>query len=192
MSSQENWKQLEQQIKCCHECEGLNSPKLGTENAPGYGSKKSKIVFIGQSLCGKPCIDAQIPFTGGSGIILDQSFKKADIRKRDIYITNVVKCHPVRNRKSHKYEIQNCSKYLNKELLWLKPEVIICLGKDAWWYFDSSIRKPSVKQVKLQNRNITFHFLYHPSYIMKKPLKYREEYICRLSDIINTVVAHEK
>jgi DNA polymerase len=84
MPSEVNWKQLEQQIKSCHECEGMNSVELGTENAPGYGNKKSKIIFIGQSLCGKPCIDAQIPFTGGSVNFLTNHLKKP-IFKRRIY-----------------------------------------------------------------------------------------------------------
>ena len=132
MSTETNWEQLRRQIESCNKCEGLNSVELGTKNAPGFGNKESKIVFIGQSLCGKPCIDAQIPFTGGSGKLLDRAFERANIAKKDIYITNVVKCHPVNNRKSHEHEIENCSSYLKRELSWIAPDTIICLGKDAW------------------------------------------------------------
>ena len=66
-----DWDKMQLAIKSCSLCEGLNSHQLGTLNAPGYGNKGSKVVFIGQSLCGRPCIDAQIPFTGGSGKLLD-------------------------------------------------------------------------------------------------------------------------
>ena len=189
MNTINNWKQLEQQIKSCCKCEGLNSIELGTQNAPGYGNKNSKIVFVGQSLCGKPCIEAQIPFTGGSGKVLDQAFGKADILKKDIYITNVVKCHPVNNRKSHLHEISNCSPYLKNELMWIAPKIIVCLGKDAWGYFNTSISKPCVKEVKLQDVPVSIHFVYHPSYVMKKSIEEREKYICYLSDIIKLVGA---
>jgi len=138
MNTEASWNLLEEQVKSCHKCEGLNSVELGTQNAPGYGNKESRIVFIGQSLCGKPCIDSQIPFTGGSGELLDQAFERAGIRKKDIYITNVVKCHPINNRASCDHEIENCTPYLEKELEWLSPEIVICLGMDAWGYFNKT------------------------------------------------------
>lgn len=103
MSTENDWNQLRENIKSCDLCVGLNSEKLGTENAPGYGNINSKVVLIGQSLCGKPCIEAQIPFTGGSGKLLDQAFEEANVCKKEIYITNVVKCHPPNNRKSEEH-----------------------------------------------------------------------------------------
>lgn len=186
MPEKPNWKQLEDTIKACHQCEGLNSEELGTQNATGYGNKASEIVFIGQSLCGKPCIEAQIPFTGGSGKLLDQAFERASIQKKDIYITNVVKCHPVDNRKSYEHEIANCNHYLKQELEWIKPKVIVCLGKDAWGFFNTTISSPGSKDIKLNGQIATIHFVYHPSYVMKKPKLHREKYINHISGIINS------
>ena len=48
-----NWEQLNSNIKSCDLCNGLNSVELETLNSPGYGDINSKLVFIGQSLCGK-------------------------------------------------------------------------------------------------------------------------------------------
>jgi uracil-DNA glycosylase len=42
-----NWDLLEGKIKSCKKCDGLNSVELGTQNAPGYGSKNSNVVFLG-------------------------------------------------------------------------------------------------------------------------------------------------
>jgi DNA polymerase len=166
-----DWVSMSKRIKACTLCDGLNSDELGTQNAPGYGNKNSKVAIIGQSLCGKLCIESQIPFTGGSGKLLDAAFEQAGLAKSDIFITNVVKCHPPNNRKSAEHEINNCSPYLDQELAWLAPSHIICLGKDAWCYFNAAIRKPCVKQVKKYGGVVNIHFLYHPSYIkrMKKP-----------------------
>ena len=184
MSTENNWKQLKINIKACDLCQGLNSEALGTLNAAGYGDTNSNIVFIGQSLCGKPCIEAQIPFTGGSGNLLDQAFQQANISKKDIYITNVVKCHPPNNRKSEDHEIKNCKPYLKQELNWISPDHIICLGKDAWGYFNTSIATPCQKEVQINDKITTIHFVYHPSFIKRKPKGEQEEYINSIAEII--------
>ena len=184
MSTEDNWNQLRHNIKACGLCEGLNSKELGTDNAPGYGNINSKVVFIGQSLCGKPCIEAQIPFTGGSGKLLDQAFEEASVSKKNIYITNVVKCHPSNNRKSEEKEISNCTPYLKQELKWVLPDHIICLGKDAWGFFNKSIASPCFKEVKMNGKITTIHFVYHPSFIKRKPKKEQEIYISSIAEII--------
>ena len=129
-------------------CVGLNDAELGTQNAPGYGNTSSKVVIVGQSLCGKPCIDSQIPFTGGSGLLLDAAFALTNVNKSDLYITNVVKCHPPKNRPSFDHEINNCRSYLLTELEWIKPTDIICLGKVAWRFFDESVAKPCSVEIE--------------------------------------------
>jgi DNA polymerase len=178
--------QINKRIKKCSMCEGLNSQALGTLNAPGYGDIKSNVVFIGQSLCGNPCIKAQIPFTGGSGKLLDQAFSQTSIVKNQIYITNVVKCHPPKNRKSKKQEISNCSPYLDQELKLIKPKVIICLGKDAWAYLKIPITKPCNKTVLVNGKNTTIHFVYHPSYIMRQKKPIRQQYINSLASVVKS------
>ena len=184
MNAEENWELLAKQIKSCNKCEGLNSVELGTQNAPGYGNKKSNVVFIGQSLCGKPCIEAQIPFTGGSGKLLDKALQVAGVNKKDIYITNVVKCHPPNNRKSNEHEIVNCTPYLTQELKWMAPLQIICLGKDAWAFFNSEISSPCDKEVKMNGGVTKIYFVYHPSYIKRKLKESQEHYINAIANII--------
>ena len=137
-------------------------------------------MIVGQSLCGKPCIDSQIPFTGGSGLLLDEAFDLAGVKKSDLYITNVVKCHPPNNRKSFDFEIQNCTPYLVTELEWLNPTDVICLGKDAWQFFSATVTKPSQHDVDGR----TIHFLYHPAYIRRTPKLERDKYVKKLSMII--------
>ncbi len=183
-TSEPNWERFNKGIKSCQLCEGLNSEELETQNAPGYGNRNSKVVIVGQSLCGKPCIEAQIPFTGGSGKLLDTAFEGAGIAKSDIYTTNVVKCHPPDNRKSSEHEILNCSPYLKQELKWVAPLHIICLGKDAWAFFNSAISSPCKKDVKMNGEITAIHFLYHPSYIKRKPKENQESYVGAITDII--------
>src|SRR2546427_8443393 len=110
VSREIRFQSLVKQIKQCTKCDGLNIEGV-TESAPGYGNLYSKVMIVGQSLCRK-CMETQIPFTGGSGKMLDRAFEIAHIRKSDVFITNVVHCHPPENRVSFSQEITSCRSYL--------------------------------------------------------------------------------
>ena len=130
---QRQMKELRAQIRACEKCEGMNIHGV-TQAAPGYGSVHSPVVLVGQSLCHE-CMESQIPFTGGSGELIDASLALAGVDKRDIFITNVVHCHPHSephdNRASKPHEIANCTPYLVRELNIVEPELVIGLGVDA-------------------------------------------------------------
>lgn len=161
------WIQLNRRIKNCSECEGLNK-KEKTESAPGYGNKKARVMIIGQSLC-TACMATQVPFTGGSGKILDRAFKLARIQKKDVFITNMLKCHPPNNRPSKPYEIDNCSTFLRKEVKYVRPSIIIGLGTDvknhimpsADWNTVYRETTPGIFEGK------KLLFLYHPAYFLR-------------------------
>lgn len=120
---------LDDEIKRCRRCEGMNIPGV-TESAPGYGCVSSPVVLVGQSLCEK-CMDTQIPFTGGSGDLIDEGIALAGLRKDQVFISNAVHCHPPKNRASHQHEIVNCAPFLHRELELVRPRLVITLGRDA-------------------------------------------------------------
>lgn len=176
------YRSLSKKILNCHKCPGLNEPNV-TESSPGYGNINSKIMIIGQSLC-KPCMKTKIPFTGGSGRLLDYAFEQAGLNKSDIFITNVVHCHPPDNRKSLPDEIKNCSMFLKKELEIIQPKAIIplgmdavisILGEDAW---SSSVGK------KINQSDYIVFSQYHPSYIMKQGKEAIKKYVKNISNIL--------
>jgi hypothetical protein len=76
---------LAAQVRGCTARDGMNIPAV-TQSAPGYGSVRSPVVIVGQSLCG-PCMASQIPFTGGSGRFLDRSLTIAGVAKEDVFTT---------------------------------------------------------------------------------------------------------
>src|SRR5688500_13022092 len=97
-------RQIATEVRQCTKCPGLNLSGV-TEAAPAFGNPESPIVFVGQSLC-RPCMRTQVPFTGGSGRFLDVAFAAAGVQKSDVFITNVVHCHPPDNRPSRSEEIE--------------------------------------------------------------------------------------
>lgn len=93
-------KRIAERISTCRQCPGMNVPGV-TASAPGYGSPDAPVAIVGQSLCRK-CMESGIPFTGGSGRYIDRALELADLKKSDLFISNVVHCHPVNDRKSYR------------------------------------------------------------------------------------------
>lgn len=122
-------KLIADRISTCRQCPGMNEPKV-TASAPGYGSADAQVAIVGQSLC-RVCMESGIPFTGGSGGYIDDALERAGREKSELFITNVVHCHPPGDRPSHRHEIDNCRHFLNEELAVVRPLLIIGLGGDA-------------------------------------------------------------
>jgi DNA polymerase len=172
-------------IRSCRRCVGLNI--LGkTEAAPGYGDAMSPVVIVGQSLC-RQCMATQVPFTGGSGQLLDRAFLKAEITKEQVFVTNLVHCHPPDNRPSRPEEIDNCSSYLRRELAIMRPYLAVGLGKDActWlrqWASESLPEWPNIPyELGPSCERPVLMLLAHPSYMRRRPSLERLAYIEELT-----------
>lgn len=120
--------ELERRIRTCTLCR-LHSSR---ENAvPGEGPLDAEILFCGEapgyneSLQGKP-------FVGSAGKFLNELLQIAKLRREDVYITNIVKCRPPRNRVPLDDEIETCTtNYLQKQFAMIKPKLVIALGRTA-------------------------------------------------------------
>ncbi|MGV0676762.1 uracil-DNA glycosylase family protein [Mycolicibacterium fortuitum] len=116
-------------ISACRACPGMNEPGV-TASACGFGSAHAAVAIVGQSLCRK-CMASGVPFTGGSGRYIDDALEIASREKHELFITNVVHCHPPGDRPSERHEIDNCRHFLHEELDVVAPRLIIGLGEDA-------------------------------------------------------------
>lgn len=177
---------LATRIRNCTACDGMNIPDI-TQAAPGYGSPQSPVMIVGQSLCG-PCMATQIPFTGGSGRFLDRALDAAKLTKESVFTTNVVHCHPPKNRPSLPHEIDNCRPYLAREIAIVAPLLIIGLGRDARaalellqpaapvlpWPFTRPRKTPTATD---PTRVL---FAPHPSWIARQPRPVQDDYVRNL------------
>lgn len=121
---------IDADLRDCSKCAGLNHPQV-SESAPGFGNLLAKTMVVGQSLC-TMCMHTQIPFTRGSGDMIDEALGMYNLnRLMHVFITNVVHCHPPKNRQSKPEEITNCQEYLVREINLVQPSLIIALGVDA-------------------------------------------------------------
>jgi uracil-DNA glycosylase len=179
---------LASSIRSCRACAGMNVPGL-TESSPAYGDPSSPIVFVGQSLC-HACMASQVPFTGGSGRLLDAALEKAGVSKQRVFTTNVVHCHPPKNRPSKPHEIVNCSRFLAAELSLVAPELIVGLGRDActWLagHYSGASWEWTPQTLEVDREGVTTGVFYaqHPAYVMRQPVAIRERYVGQLATAV--------
>jgi len=120
-------KKLDSLMKSCTKC-GLCETR--TNVVPGEGSYDPEVVIIGENPGVNEDQQAK-PFIGASGKALDKVLDHIDLKREDIYITNIVKCKTPSNRDPVDREIETCKPWLDKQLELLTPRIIITLGRFA-------------------------------------------------------------
>jgi len=164
-------KSLDFYINKCQLCEELNIKRY-SDSCGGWGDLNAKVFIIGQSLH-RPGILSGLPFILGSGYLLDAALRLSGLLRKDVFITNVVHCHPPRNRGSLESEKKNCLPFLVQEIRIVSPQLIVALGNDAHWATD----KIDVKALKVR----------HPAFFLHSAPEDSIEWIIKLSNEIDKV-----
>ncbi len=116
---------LIENIKNCKKCSLCKTKILPTIYC---GNPNSGIMFIGEAP-GKNEDETGVPFCGRAGKILNELLDSINLRREDIYITNIVKCRPPKNRDPKESEIDKCKYFLDEQIRLVKPKVICPLGR---------------------------------------------------------------
>jgi DNA polymerase len=138
-----------------------------TQAVFGKGSVDAQIIFIGEAP-GKNEDLQGVPFVGASGKFLDEMLARANFKRDDIYITNIVKYRPPENRDPTQQEIKACQSWLHEEIATIRPVVIVTLGRYAFNHFIPDVKIGEVHGQSF-TKNIpgigkqTFFALYHPA-----------------------------
>ncbi|MDC0153659.1 uracil-DNA glycosylase [Nitrosopumilus sp.] len=121
-------KKIKEQVTECTNCE-LSQTR--TNSVPGKGNFKSDVIFVGEAPGKNEDIKGE-PFIGIAGKKLSSALENAGISREQVYITNIVKCRPPKNRVPTIIERDTCKNYLEKEIQIIKPEIICILGNTAF------------------------------------------------------------
>ena len=136
----------------------------------------------------------QVPFTGGSGKLPDEALSVARVSKADIFLTNVVHCHPPNNRPSRPYEIRYCTPFMLREIDTVRPCVVIALGNDAARTLSARIAIrydiDGAWRPALERSTVVMLRARHPAYIMRRSLIERTTYVTILADAIRCAFRH--
>lgn len=136
-----DWEDLKRDCLGCQKCklcETRNNVVFGV------GNKNAEILFIGEGPGENEDLQGE-PFVGKGGMLLDKMLKAVDLdRNKNIYIANIVKCRPPKNRDPLQDEQDACIGWLENQISLIKPKIIVCLGRIA----AMKLIKPDIKITK--------------------------------------------
>ena len=141
--------------------------KTATQPVPGNGNPESEIVFIGEAP-GKSEDIQGVPFVGAAGKFLSEMLENIGLKREKIYITNIVKYRPPNNRDPLPEEKDACRDWLIDELNFIKPKLIVFLGRHSMNDFFPTEKISNIHGkllIKKFNKIETKYFLplYHPA-----------------------------
>ena len=151
---------LHGRIRACTACP-LHATR--TQAVPGNGPVTARIMAVGEAP-GETEDREGKPFVGAAGQLLTRLLESVGLDRRDIYITNIIKCRPPGNRDPEAAEVLACSHFLDEQVSMLRPDVILILGRHALGRLlpgEGSITRLHGRRVTKGDR--VFVPLYHPA-----------------------------
>lgn len=153
-------------VRRCKDCSFRNNCKVPV---PGLGDSRADIMIVGEAP-GEDDMDIQAPFVGPSGQLLTIFLNKLGVDRRDIYITNIIKCGGTKEMTFA--ETQNCLHHFYNEIAIVQPKIIISLGSATLKVLkDSKDAKITEERGNwfsdgiLDGQNIEIMPTYHPAYL---------------------------
>ncbi len=152
---------ISQEIKSCTKCP-LHKGRI--QAVPGEGAVSTEILFIGEGP-GESEDKEGRPFVGQAGQFLDEMLESINLKREDVYITNVVKCRPPHNRDPLEEEVRVCtSRYLFDQIKNIKPKLIVTLGRHSMQVFFPHFKSVSTSHGKAYKKaDQVYLVLYHPA-----------------------------
>lgn len=124
---EDSWESLQQE---CMACRGCGLAETRTNVVFGDGARDAEILFIGEGP-GQHEDEQGIPFVGRGGQLLDDMLEMVHLDRTKVYIANIVKCRPPKNRDPLNVEQEACIGFLRRQAALLRPKIIVCLGRIA-------------------------------------------------------------
>ena len=151
--------ELYEEIAYCQQCE---IAKYRTKVVPGEGAEDADILFIGEAPGWHEDQQGR-PFVGPAGQFLDQLLASINLTRQQVYIANVIKCRPTGNRDPLPVEINNCRKWLDRQIELICPRMIVTLGRYsmAMYFPGKSISK--IHGTAQKKDNVIYYAMYHPA-----------------------------
>lgn len=155
----------------CEKCRACPLCETRTNVVFGTGSENADVLFVGEAPGEKEDLSG-IPFVGAAGKLLDKYLFAVGIDREKVYIANILKCRPPKNRDPLPSEEDACIDYLREQVKLIKPKVIICLGRIS----AMRLIKPDFKITQehgkwFERGNYLMTAVYHPAALFRDPRK---------------------
>ncbi len=167
----DSWEQLYSECKNCTACELSNTR---TNCVFGVGDKNADILFVGEAP-GDNEDKTGTPFVGRAGQLLDKYLYAVDIPRESVYIANILKCRPPKNRDPLPSEEDACIEFLRRQVRLIQPKMIVCLGRiSAMRLIRPDFKITKEHGVWFEKGNFLITAVYHPALLLRDPRKKEE------------------
>ena len=153
----------------CEDCHNCPLGDTRTNLVFGVGNPNADLMFVGEAPGEQEDLSGT-PFVGRAGQLLDKYLYAVDIAREDVYIANILKCRPPKNRDPLPAEEDACIGYLREQVKIIRPKVIVCLGRIA----AMRLIKPDFKISQehgqwFEKGNFLMTAVFHPAALLRDP-----------------------
>ncbi len=140
-----------------------------TNAVPGEGDPEADLMLVGEGP-GQTEDETGRPFVGRAGELLDRILLSIDLPRESVYIANIVKCRPPRNRNPLPEEASTCLAYLHRQVALVRPKVLVALGSVAARHLLSINTSLGKLRGKVHHYGaIPLVVTYHPAALLRNP-----------------------
>ena len=170
-----SWDELESACRGCAKC-ALHEER--TNVVFGVGNRSAGVLFVGEGPGEQEDLKGE-PFVGRAGKLLDNMLKIIGLdRATNIYIANIVKCRPPKNRDPLNVEREACLDWLRAQYLLIKPKIVVCLGRiAAMELIDPDFKITRDHGKWYDKEGARFMALYHPAALLRDPHRRPETFV---------------
>ena len=169
-ASAEEKKELLEKLRA--ECAGCGKCALAqtrTNLVFGTGNPGAKLMFVGEAPGEQEDLSGT-PFVGRAGQLLDRYLEAVDISRSDVYIANILKCRPPKNRDPLPAEEDMCIDWLRGQVKIIRPKIIVCLGRISAMRLISPDYKISQQHGQwVEKGGFLMTAVYHPAALLRDP-----------------------
>lgn len=162
-----SWNELREDCVACRKCELCETR---TNVVFGVGNENAEVLFVGEGPGENEDLQGE-PFVGRGGKLLDKYLEAIDLsRKENIYIANIVKCRPPKNRDPKPEEQEACIDWLREQFRFIRPKIIVCLGRIAAQKMISpDFRVTKEHGIFYEKNGVLMMGTFHPAALLRNP-----------------------
>lgn len=174
---------LDELKAACESCQKCPLGATRTNLVFGTGNPHAVLMFVGEAP-GESEDLSGIPFVGRAGKLLDKYLEYVGIDRGDVYIANMLKCRPPKNRDPEESEQDLCIGYLREQVRLIRPKMIVCLGRiSAMRLIRSDYKITKEHGVWVQKGAFEMTAVYHPSLLLRGNPTYKEQMLTDMKSV---------